>query len=80
MLIPFEPPQLSPQQIGDTDLLDNCKDAGDAVPTSFDWKNSLKKHIGLQLTGRFLKNKINVRISPTYTILTTPVYPEGKKR
>lgn len=75
MLIPFEPAQLSPQQIDDTDLLDSCRDAGDAVPIFVRlgklFEEADRATIDRKVSEVLLQHnlKINIRIRRTYTIL-----------
>lgn len=75
MFVPFRAPRLGPERIDDTDLLDQCRLAGDAVPLFiklgkladladraevYDKLSNLFEEYGVEVT---------VRIKRTYSIL-----------
>ena len=75
MFIPFEPPRPRPAHIDDTELLDCCRGAGDAVPIFirlgklFEEANRIE--IDKKIGNVFLQNEmeVNLRVQRTYTIL-----------
>ncbi len=75
VFIPFEPAQLSPHQIDDTELLDSCRDAGDAVPIFVKlgklFEEADRAEVDQKVSEVLLKHdlEVNVRIKRTYTIL-----------
>ncbi len=74
MFIPFELAQLSPHQIDDTELLDSCRDAGDAVPIFVRLGKLFEEAYRAEVdqVSEVLLNhdmQVNVRIKRTYSIL-----------
>ena len=75
MFIPFELPRPRPGQIDDTELLDSCSVAGDAVPIFIRlgklFEEANRVEIDHKVSDVFLQNgvEVSVRVQRTYTML-----------
>ena len=75
MFVPFAVPLPRPGQIDDTDLLDSCRVAGDAVPIFVRlgkfFEDANRVEIDNKISEVFHQNgvEVSVRVQRTYTIL-----------
>ena len=85
MFIPFELPRPRPGHIDDTDLLDSCRVAGDAVPIFVRlgklFEEANRVEIDQKVSDVLRQNgvEVSVRVRRTYTILllfTLQVIPQ----
>ena len=75
VFIPFELPRARPDLVDDTELLDRCRDAGDAVPLFIKlgkiFEGANREEIYKKVSDLLLEKEmeVSVRIKRTYTIL-----------